>query len=90
MDKLNAQIDELKAKAAQAKAETSVHYYSRLEELYAQRDAVQAKLEEIQQAGEEAWQELTTGFEQAWSDLQKGVESAWEKFTNDETESAKS
>jgi Ribonuclease G/E len=90
IDKLNAQIDELKAKAAQAKAETSVEYNSQLEELYVKRDTVQAKLAEIQQAGEEAWQELTAGFEKAIHDLSTGVESALAKFMGEKKQEKES
>ena len=80
LDKLNAQIDELKAKAAQAKADVSIEYNSQMEELFAKRDAAQVKLEEIQQAGADAWVELQVGFEKAWGDLQSAFEKARAKF----------
>lgn len=78
--KLNAQIGELKAKADQAKADTSVKYHSLLEELYAKRDAAELKLQQLQQAGEDAWQEMQTGFEQAWDELNQSFKTAISKF----------
>ncbi|NCJ07882.1 hypothetical protein GS597_15485 [Synechococcales cyanobacterium C] len=80
IDKLNAQIDEMKAKAEQAKANASIEYHSKLENLYAQRDTVQMKFNELQGASEEAWKELSKGFEAAWSDLQKSFDNAMTKF----------
>ncbi len=80
LDKLNAQIEELKAKAEQAKAETAVTYHSSLEEVYAKRDAAQHKLEELQQAGEDAWLDIQIGFEKAWNDLSQAFSDAGKKF----------
>ncbi|MBF2037098.1 MAG: hypothetical protein IGR92_16870, partial [Leptolyngbyaceae cyanobacterium T60_A2020_046] len=48
LEKINAQLDEYKAKAAQAKADASASYHSTVEELMSKRDAVQKKLEELQ------------------------------------------
>ena len=69
LDKINAQLDELKAKAAQAEADVKTDYHGQMEELYAKRDAASAKLEELQKAGTDAWEEVQKGFEAAWSDL---------------------
>jgi uncharacterized coiled-coil DUF342 family protein len=82
LHKINAQIDELKAKSSQVKADMAIEYHSKLEELYIQRDAVKAKFEEMQQSGEEAWNDLQTGFENAWQELNTSFESAVSKFFN--------
>ena len=79
-DKLTAQINELQAKADQAKADAAVEYNSIIQELYAKRDAAELKLQELQQAGEEAWQEVQTGFEKAWKELDQSLASALNKF----------
>ncbi|MEM9769155.1 MAG: hypothetical protein AAF892_14930, partial [Cyanobacteria bacterium P01_D01_bin.71] len=55
LDRLNARIDEFKAKASQAKADAEINYYSVLEELTTQRDALLAKWGEMNSAGEAAW-----------------------------------
>lgn len=80
LEKINAQIDEYEAKAQQAKADAAVSYHSTVEELMAQRDAVQNKLAELQTAGEAAWQDLQNGFESAWGELTKSLEQAASKF----------
>lgn len=80
LEKMNAQIDELKAKGKQAQADASIEYYNQLEQVSAKRDAAQHKLEEMQQSGEEAWSELRIGFEQAWHELNSAFEKAAAKF----------
>lgn len=76
LDKLNAQIDEYKAKVNQMQADTAASYHERMEELYAKRDAAQAKLQELQQAGETAWSDIQEGFEKAWNDLTEAFDNA--------------
>lgn len=80
LDKMNARIDELKAKANQAKADASVEYQTQIEELSSKRDAAKAKLEEIQQTSEDAWEDVKGGFEGAWNELVSAFDSASKKF----------
>lgn len=80
LNKLNAQIDEMKAKARQAQADTEIKYHSEIEELSSKWDATFKKLEEFQKAGDGAWKEIQTGFENAWNDLEKSFERATRKF----------
>ncbi|MBE7385934.1 MAG: hypothetical protein F6J95_031665 [Leptolyngbya sp. SIO1E4] len=81
LDKLNAQIDEFRAKADQAKAEAEATYYSRVEELAAQRDALLVKWQEVQSASEAAWQDINTGFEAAWNELAQAFDNAIKHFS---------
>lgn len=80
LDRLNAKIDEFEAKAKQAQSDASVEYHSTLEELYAQRDAVKLKLNELYQASEDAWLELQSGFDKAWQEFTQSVDQAIKKF----------
>lgn len=80
LDKLNAQIDEFRAKAAQAKAETEAAYYSQVKELSAKRDALLAKWQEVQSAREAAWQDINKGFEAAWNEVSQAFENAMKHF----------
>jgi len=70
----------MKAKAAQAKADASIEYHSQMEELSTKIDAGYAKLQEIQQASDDAWSDLKTGFEKAWNELDSAFQSAFAKF----------
>jgi ABC-type Zn uptake system ZnuABC Zn-binding protein ZnuA len=80
LDKLNAKIDELKAKAAQAKADAAIEYHGQMEELYTKRETAQMKLQEVQDASGEAWEEMKAGVETAWTELQRSFEKATSKF----------
>jgi chromosome segregation ATPase len=82
LEKLNAQINEYKAKADQAQADAKVRYYDQLEELQTKRDAAQAKLSELQQASESAWDEIRRGFENAWTELTTSFDLAVRQFEN--------
>ncbi|MEQ9359270.1 hypothetical protein [Coleofasciculus chthonoplastes] len=80
LNKLNAQVDEMKAKAAQAQADVKIHYNSLLEELQTKQVAVQKKLEELQAASQDAWEDIKIGVEAAWLDLQQSFQNAVAKF----------
>ena len=76
LDKLNAQIDEFKAKAAQAEADTKIKYQDQLEALRVKQAAAQAKLQEFQTAAESAWEEMKSGLDAAWQELQSAFNRA--------------
>lgn len=80
LTKMNARIDEYRAKAEQAKADVEANYYSQIEELLSKRDAAQSKLEELQQSSEAAWQDLQKGFESAWNEFSHAMERASQRF----------
>ena len=79
-DKLNAQIDELKAKAIQSKADATIEYNNILEELNSQKDAMEKKFEQLQNSSEEAWEELSKGLDVAWNNLSESFQKALSKF----------
>ncbi|MEQ8464666.1 hypothetical protein [Coleofasciculus sp. E1-EBD-02] len=80
LNKLNAQVDEMKAKAAQAQADAQIQYNSHLEELQTRQVAVQTRLEELQAASQDAWEDIKIGVEAAWLDLQQSFQNAVAKF----------
>jgi chromosome segregation ATPase len=80
LDKINARINEYKAKAEYAKADAISEYHSQLESLMAKRDAAVSKLEQMQSASAEAWEELQRGFENAWKELDTAMQGATAKF----------
>ncbi len=80
LDNLNAQIAQMKAKAAEANADAAIEYNKMIEDLSDKRDAAQVKLNEIGKASEDAWEDLKVGFESAWNDLNIAFKSAMDKF----------
>jgi hypothetical protein len=76
LDKMNAEIAELKAKADKAEASAKLEYHKQLEELGEMRDRAQTKLAEMREASGEAWSDLKVGAENAWRSLRSAVDSA--------------
>ncbi len=80
IDEWNAQIDQWEAKAKQAEADTKIAYEQQLEGLRRQRGDAQNKLDEIQSASGQAWEDLKSSTEQAFSNLRAGIERAASHF----------
>jgi len=86
-EKLDAQINEwnaqlalIKAKAAKAKADAKVEYYTTIEALQLKRDTARAKLHELKASGDDAWEDLKTGAEKVWDEIKSAFHAAAEKF----------
>jgi uncharacterized protein YoxC len=85
--KLQAQLDEWKADVAKLKAKTAGEaadaqllmqkQFSALEDHI---EETQAKIAELADASEEAWESVKTGVESAWSSLKTAVSDAVAKF----------
>ena len=80
LQKIDARIDEAKAKSQQLEADTKLSYENAIEELQVQRDAVEQKLKELQSSTDEAWATLQAGFESAWNELVSSFEKAGQSF----------
>lgn len=80
LDNLNAQVEQMKAKAAEANADAAIEYNKMIDDLTGKRNEAQAKLDEIGKASEDAWEDLKVGFESAWNDLENAFKNAMNKF----------
>jgi chromosome segregation ATPase len=80
MREWSAKIDLLKARADQAEAEAKIEYNKRIEDLRQKKEALQAKLSELQDASDAAWKDIKAGTEKAAADLKDAVQSALSKF----------
>lgn len=76
----NAEIEKLKAKARKAEANTQAKYQEKLDEISRKQDAAKAKLAELQNSSEKAWEDLKSGIENAWKNLEDAVKSAASYF----------
>ena len=86
-EKLDAQLKEystqivlLKAKAENAKADARIDYYKTIEVLEQKQDKTKIKLQELQTAGDEAWDAVKTGVEKAWAEVKTAYHDAASKF----------
>jgi hypothetical protein len=80
MREWSAKIDLLKAKADQAEAEAKIEYRNRIEDLRQKKEALKAKLSELQNASDAAWKDIKAGTEKAAADLKDALQSALAKF----------
>ena len=76
----NAQITLLKAKAENAKADARIDYYKTIEALDEKQDKTKTKLQELQTAGDEAWEAVKIGAEKAWTEVKTAYHDAASKF----------
>lgn len=72
----DAKLEQLRAKAKEAKADISAEFEVQLEALAARRAVAQEKLRELRQHGESAWEDLTAGADKAWKELREAIERA--------------
>lgn len=74
------EMDELKLKADHAKSGAKVEFQKQLDELRVKKDAAQNKFNELQKAGDDAWEEVKEGLEKSWTELKTSFRSAVSKF----------
>jgi predicted nucleic acid-binding Zn-ribbon protein len=58
LDDLNAQLDKLAAKSKNAKQELQAKYKQEMADLRAQSSQASTKLDELKNAGEDAWEDM--------------------------------
>ncbi len=80
MREWSAKVDLLKAKADQAEAEAKIEYNKAIEDLRRRKEALQAKVKELQDASDAAWRDIKAGTEKAAAELRDAVQSALSKF----------
>jgi regulator of protease activity HflC (stomatin/prohibitin superfamily) len=80
LDRWNAEISKLEAKAKQPLAGMKDVYEKQMKELRAQRSAMQQKTAEIQKAGDQAWDHLRKGADTAWKAMEESFKKAWSAF----------
>lgn len=80
LDKLDAEIKELKAKAETLKADARAKLDKAVAELDAKQKSARAKLDELGKASSGAWEHLKQGTKAAWEDLEAAVKKAAAEF----------
>jgi multidrug resistance efflux pump len=80
LDQWRAEIGKLQAKAQGRSAQAQLDYHRQVEELRSMQADAEKKLDELRQAGDEAWEDLKSGIDMAWDALGKSVKSAALRF----------
>ncbi|PLX99651.1 MAG: coiled coil domain-containing protein [Desulfuromonas sp.] len=80
LNEWSAKIDVLKAKAAKTKSDAEINFAEEIERLEAKKAGAKAKLQQLREAGDDAWDDLKAGIEKAWSDLGSAISAATARF----------
>lgn len=81
LDEWSAEIDQLKAKAEKAEADTRLKLNEDIDAATAKKEAVREKLDELRDAGDDAWEDLKVGLQGAWRSMETAVQSAQSRFS---------
>ncbi|MDR3409337.1 MAG: hypothetical protein P4L87_00055 [Formivibrio sp.] len=80
LDQWHTEIDTLVVKAALAEAEAKIEYNKQLDALRSKQAATRAKLEELQSASGDAWEDMRAGVDVAWDTVNEAIRSAISRF----------
>ena len=79
-DEWKVEIDKLKAKANKAEADAQIKYHKQMENIRTKQEAVQEKLVELKDSGDEAWEDLKAGLDNAMKNLGDAINTAASRF----------
>lgn len=76
----DAEIQKLEAKSDTVKADVKAKYHNEIDSLRKKKDEAHEKLDEIQNASKDAWEDFKDGLDSAWDSLGFAVKSAISRF----------
>ena len=76
----NIERNKLEAKTQQAKIEVKEKFDEKLKTLQERRQQMRQKLEQIDNASEEAWRDIKEGVDSAWQSLNEAIKKARSHF----------
>ena len=80
LDEWDAKIDVLKAKAEKADADMKLQIDEQMANLRTKQNAARQRMAELQDASDDAWEDLKGGLESAWRTLGDAVQNATSRF----------
>lgn len=80
LDEWKADVDKLKAKVSGVSADAQMKLNKQIEALEGKLKEGRAKLAEIADAGEDAWESIKDGVESAWDSMKSAFSEAVDKF----------
>lgn len=80
LEEWNAEINTLNARAEKVTANVRNEYHEQITSLKTKQAAARQRIEELQQAGETAWEDLKSGVELAWTAMGEAIDSARSRF----------
>ena len=76
----SAQLDLLKAKADNARADAKIEYNKAIDVLKHKQDDAATKLRELKSSSDEAWEDIKTGAEKVWAEVKNAYHGASSRF----------
>lgn len=76
----SADIEKLKVGASRVSAEAKVEYEEQIAGLRKQRDSLASKVTDLQEASDEAWDEVKQGVQAAWERAKESFQKAMSRF----------
>ena len=80
LDEWNAEIDRLEAQARQKEADAQTRLQEQIDQVKAKRTTAEEKLDDVRQAGGDAWEDLKSGLELATEAVGDALRSARSRF----------
>lgn len=80
LDEWNSEIDKLTARANEVRADVKSDYYEQIATLKIKQTAARQKIEELQHAGENAWEDVKSGIDLALTAMGEAIDSARSRF----------
>ena len=80
LDEWKADVDKLRAKASGASADAKLQLNQQVKNLEAKINEAKAKLDELANASDEAWNTVKAGVESSWGSLKSAFKDAASKF----------
>jgi len=80
LDEWKAEVDKLKAKSSGVSADVQLDINRQIKVLERNIEEGKAKLSELAEAGEDAWESIKDGVESAWDSLKSAATDAASKF----------
>lgn len=77
---VNAEIEKLEAKALDAEADSKLAMEEKIAELRVKRDEAKSQLDQFQQSGNDALEDIERGVKGAWQELTSAIDSARDRF----------
>ncbi len=76
----SADIEMLKARAGRVSADARGEYEEQLAGLREQRDSLAARVKDLQEAGDDAWDDIKQGVQEAWDRAKASFQKAMARF----------
>lgn len=75
-----AEIEKLKGKVSEKKADAKIAYQENIKKLEVQQAELENRFEKLKSSSGDAWKELKSGFLDAWNDLSDSMKKAKDNF----------